>query len=176
MKYHSSVFFIFIAVVFSGCSSPEEPQKDALTVRDLYPVGIKWTYQHNDYDDAGNKTPRYTTERSVDTSATYRGHDAFDLDLDYDHIEFYYEADTAMYWFDRKTGTTELGFRYPMTEGQEYIYSVNGLPTEHQDLKILVLRKKAVSITVAAGTFDCLVYEKMNCSAEGGGSNRYNEY
>jgi hypothetical protein len=168
MKYF---FFCLLAVGASfsiSCSSPQESQPESITVRDLYPTGIKWTYQHNDYDAAGNKTPRYKTERSVDTSAAYRGHDAFDLDLDYDHIEFYYEADTALYWFDRKTGTTEFGFRYPMNEGQEYIYSVSGLPTGHQTLQIVVLRQKKVSITVTAGTFDCLAYEKMSCSADAG--------
>ena len=168
MKAFIYIFFLPILVVLVGCSSPQEPQADAFTVRDLYPTGIKWTYQHNDYDNLGNKTPKYKTERSVDTSATYRGHDAYDLDLDYDHIEFYYEADTALYWFDRKTGSTDLGFRYPMNEGQEYIYSVSGLPTGHQNLKTLTLITKSTSITVEAGTFNCLLYEKISCSAEAG--------
>ena len=168
MKAFTYTCFLSILVVLVGCSSPEEPKTDTLTVRALYPAGIKWTYQHNVYDNLGNKTPRYKTERSVDTSATYRGHDAYDLDLDYDHIEFYYEADTAMYWFDRKTGATDFGFRYPMREGEEYVYYSNGLPSGHQELKILTLSKKSISIIVPAGTFECILCKKMTCTAEAG--------
>jgi hypothetical protein len=155
--------FIALALCTVGCKSatPDEPTDSSFTISDFLPTGLKWTYTDSSRDVLGGS---YKTVMWVVKLDDYKNHPTFgtvQADKTTDTSAFYLSGDTALYSVYRPLGSTDPSYIYPMAEGEQRVYDKNHAATGLGDFKEIILRSKSVSVTVPAGTFTCLQYDKI---------------
>ncbi|HET9137261.1 MAG TPA: hypothetical protein VFO76_11530 [Candidatus Kapabacteria bacterium] len=154
---------IIVSIASLSCTSttPSESGDSSFTINDFLPTGLKWTYRDSSADVIGGS---YTTVTWVVKLDDYRNHPTFgsvQSDKPSDTSAFYLLGDTALYLVYRPLGSTDPSYVYPMAEGEERVYDKNHAATGSADFKKIILRSKSVSVTVPAGTFNCLQYDKV---------------
>lgn len=162
MKSLSALLLALLALSnLTGCS--EDPVPSGGTIQQLFPlsVGNSWTLQQTIYDDAGNVTNTDTSRMTIDSTGTVFGHSGFYFSSDGDHGFYYYQNGIDVRYQDPKDEQdNSIVMRYPMAENEILVIKDTTTEAGYRTKEFIKLISENTSVTVPAGTFNCLTYIK----------------
>lgn len=159
---------VFTMSVFSGCSE-DSATPNTYTIQNVFPlkVGNKWTYQNTYYNLDGSID---TTNGSdsviflVDSAIVYNSIPAYAMTIVEKSIMYYLNTDLFM--VDQFSGNPRLILRYPMNINETILIKDTTYSSGGRSKNILRYVSDNVSITVPAGTFNCINYEQISLNGE----------
>ncbi|MDP4219636.1 MAG: hypothetical protein Q8916_06505 [Bacteroidota bacterium] len=159
----------------SGTSAPS-PGSTA-SVQDLYPlkIGDSWTYHRQVLSPTGSVTFDTEDTLTLPNQITFQGQQAFQQNLTpIDTIGtewYYYNGSSDIYSVHHPQSDFEIAhyLHYPMKVGESFILADDStFARNYDDKTVLVLRSSNESVTVPAGSFSCVYFEKYGITTTSG--------
>ena len=169
----------FAALFFSGCKSSTTPTSPTSTasVQDIYPLkmGDSWTNHRQIFSANGTITFDIIDTLTLPRQITFQGHEAFQQSLTpidtIGTVWYYYNSTSDINFVHHPQSDFEIAhyLHYPMSIGETFILSEDSTSLKNLDEKsALLLRSTNENVTVPAGTFSCVYFEKFGITTTNG--------
>ncbi len=150
--------------IFSACVDETIDAWD-YTIKQVFPVkvGSKWELKQTDYDITRDEIISIdTTEIRIESDTTYYGKPAYYAFTFDDHRALFYSNDDLQIGIFGFNVSASFSFlRYPMADGEIYVISDTTYPDHFRERTTLRILSRNEKVTVPAGTFDCVKYERL---------------
>jgi hypothetical protein len=168
MKQRASVLLVLSCMAYCGCDSSTSVAPSSSKIQAYFPlqVGNQWIYQRSAYGDSGNVDRLDTISNSVESSGIAYGKSGFYLSDRNGQIFAYYSGNDVIR-IDPGGSRIFYKLRYPMSPSEEIVLIDSTINGGHFRSAIRLI-SDSVSVTVPAGTFNCIAYRTAELYGEHG--------
>lgn len=161
MKYILFVITLIYSTLQFGCDSTA-PQTE-YSIQDIMPLasGNQWTWISSHYTSAGSLEREDTIGDFIGAPHTFDGNSGYYPTSCGCAYGFLHYSGNDLLVYDSISKTSSIKLRYPMAP-DESIIVVDSINREGLRLQgVLRMLSKNASVTVPAGTFNCVKYEEL---------------
>jgi len=162
MKTFAAFLLLSITLsLYSGCSE-DTVSTNNYTIKDVFPLADsnKWTYQSTSYNADGTiYGTKDSFTLSFDSVVTFNGLPAFLVANSEGNVLYY--SGPNLYSGDMKSNNSQLFFRYPMNINETIVTEDTLYSSGYRSKNYLRYISDNTTITVPAGTFNCIGYETI---------------
>jgi len=160
--------FLFVSVLFFqlGCKNSTSSQAPSNGVQDIFPLvtGDHWVYQLTQYSTDGSIKSNGPYDVLLRSTQSFNGIPAFEYSIQGDTSKnslIYFVGSSDLYT-ERNSTVIYHALHYPMNVGDAYTITDTTYAGGFINKDFLVLQNNSESITVPAGTFNCLHFDRIS--------------